>query len=98
MVIVVGNGYGSTSSNLDETVRISHSADKLKKSMNPAILAQLWINSPADWTFRRWCGKLYGIRITQNSKPKKTPLKKVNLYETLFVHYGWEMNLFSTEK
>ncbi len=38
MVIVVGNGLGGTSSNLDETDSISHSTNTLGKGMNPIIL------------------------------------------------------------
>ena len=38
MVIVVGNGHGDTSSNLDETDCISHSTNTLGKGMNPIIL------------------------------------------------------------
>ena len=38
MVIVVGNGHGDTSSNLDETDYISHSTNTLGKGMNPIIL------------------------------------------------------------
>ena len=38
MVIVVGNGHGNTSSNLDETDCISHSTNTLGKGMNPIIL------------------------------------------------------------
>ena len=38
MVIVVGNGHGDTSSNLDETDCISHSTNTLGKGMNPMIL------------------------------------------------------------
>ena len=37
MVIVVGNGHGDTSSNLDETDCISHSTNTLAKGMNPII-------------------------------------------------------------
>ena len=38
MVIVVGNGYGDTSSNLDEADCISHSTHTLEKGINPNIL------------------------------------------------------------
>ena len=38
VVIVVGNGHGDTSSNLDETDCISHSTNTLGKGMNPIIL------------------------------------------------------------
>ena len=38
MVIVVGNGHGNTSSNLDETDHISHSTNTFGKDMNPIIL------------------------------------------------------------
>ena len=38
MVIVVGNGHGDTSSNLDETDCVSHSINTLGKGMNPIIL------------------------------------------------------------
>ena len=38
MVILVGNGHGDTSSNLDETDCISHSTNTLGKGMNPIIL------------------------------------------------------------
>ena len=38
MVIVVGNGHGDTSSNLDETVCISHRTNTLGKGMNRIIL------------------------------------------------------------
>ena len=38
MVIVIGNGHGDTSSNLDETDCISHSTNTLGKDMNPIIL------------------------------------------------------------
>ena len=38
MVIVVGNGHGDMSSNLDETDCISHSTNTLGKGMNPIIL------------------------------------------------------------
>ena len=38
MVIVVGNGHGDTSSNLDETDCISHSINTFRKGMNPIIL------------------------------------------------------------
>ena len=38
MVIVVGNGHGDTSSNLDETDCISHSTNTLGKGMNLIIL------------------------------------------------------------
>ena len=38
MVIVVGNGHGDTSSNLDETDCISHSTNTLGKGINPIIL------------------------------------------------------------
>ena len=37
-VIVVGNGHGVTSSNLDETDCISQSTNILGKGMNPIIL------------------------------------------------------------
>ena len=38
MVIVVGNGHGDTSSNLDRADCISHSTNTLGKGMNPVIL------------------------------------------------------------
>ena len=38
MIIVVGNGHGDTSSNLEETDCISHSTNTLGKGMNPIIL------------------------------------------------------------
>ena len=38
MVIVVRNGHGVTSSNLDETNCISYSTNTLGKGMNPIIL------------------------------------------------------------
>ena len=38
MVIVVGNGHGNTSSNLDEADCISQSTNTLGKGMNPIIL------------------------------------------------------------
>ena len=38
VVIVVENGHGDTSSNLDETDYISHSTNTLGKGMNPIIL------------------------------------------------------------
>ena len=38
MVIVVGNGLGDTSSNLDGADCISHSTNTLGKGMNPIIL------------------------------------------------------------
>ena len=38
MVIVVGNGHGDASSNLDETDCISHSTNTQGKGMNPIIL------------------------------------------------------------
>ena len=38
MVIVIGNGHGDTSSNLDETDCISHSTNTLGKGMNLIIL------------------------------------------------------------
>ena len=38
IVIVVRNGHGDTSSNLDETDCISHSTNTLGKGMNPIIL------------------------------------------------------------
>ena len=38
MVIVVGNGNRDQSSNLDETVCISHSANTLGKRKHPIIL------------------------------------------------------------
>ena len=38
IVIVVGNGYGDTSSNPDETDFISHSTNTLGKGMNPITL------------------------------------------------------------
>ena len=38
VVIVVGNGHGDTSSNLDETDCISHSTNTHDKGMNPIIL------------------------------------------------------------
>ena len=38
MVIVVGNGHGDTSSNLNEAVCISHCAHTFGKDMNPSIL------------------------------------------------------------
>ena len=38
MVIVIGNGHGDTSSNLDEADRISHSLNTLGKGLNPVIL------------------------------------------------------------
>ena len=38
MVIVVGNGHGDTSSNLDEIDYISHSTNTLWEGMNPIIL------------------------------------------------------------
>ena len=38
MIIIVGNGHSDTSSNLDETDRISHSTNTLGKGMNPIIL------------------------------------------------------------
>ena len=38
MVIVVGNGHGDTTSNLDEADCISHGTNTLGKAMNPIIL------------------------------------------------------------
>ena len=38
MVIVVGNGHGDTSSNLDEADSISHCTNTLGKGMNPIII------------------------------------------------------------
>ena len=38
MVTVGENGQGDTSSNLAETVCISHSTNTLRKGMNPIIL------------------------------------------------------------
>ena len=38
MVIVVRNGHGDTSSNLDETDCISHRTNTFGKGMNPIIL------------------------------------------------------------
>ena len=38
IVIVVGNGYGNTCSNPDETDCISHSTNTLGKGMNPIII------------------------------------------------------------
>ena len=38
MVIVIGNGHGDTSSNLEETDCISHSTNTVGKSMNSIIL------------------------------------------------------------
>ena len=38
MVIVVGNGHGDKSSNLDETDCISRSTNTVGKDMNPIIL------------------------------------------------------------
>ena len=38
MVIVVGNGHGDTSSNLDEAACTSHSTNTFGKGINPIIL------------------------------------------------------------
>ena len=38
MVIILGNGHGDTSSNLEMTDCISHSTNTLGKGMNPIIL------------------------------------------------------------
>ena len=38
MVIVIGNGHGNTSSDLDEADYISHSTNTLGKGMNSIIL------------------------------------------------------------
>ena len=50
MVIIIGNGYGYSSSILDEAVGILHNINTLEKGMNPTTFPPAMGNSRVDYT------------------------------------------------